>query len=110
MFSRMNLTIGFAMLLIGVAMQFFGFLIIEPAWLGNIIGWASLFFYFYTAIIVLSVVGARAALGIFLAGVLICLAGYFTGPSLKPSIKAFLDAHGINLATGYEPRSHRRGR
>lgn len=99
---------------IGLAMQFFGFFMIEPAGIGVIIGWASLVPYFMAAIYYLSYSSGekysiRNTALIFLAGLLVCALCYRINPGIRPSVKSFFERTGINLATGYEPRSHRRG-
>ena len=100
-----------AFLFVAVGMQFFGFFVIEPAWIGNIIGWASMFCYLYMALFCFRLfeikVAARNALLVFLAGLLICAACYVYAPPARPSVKKFFDSIGVNLATGYQPRKHR---
>jgi hypothetical protein len=101
-----------AFLFVALGMQFFGFFVIEPAWIGNIVGWASMFFYLNAALYYLRYAYGgkdawRNAALIFLAGLFICTICYFYNPALRPSVKSFFDRIGVNLASGYVPRRHR---
>lgn len=97
---------------IAFAMQFLGFFIIEPVWLGNIIGGASIYFYFMAATYYYAFAAGtknalRNAFLIFLFFALMSALCYFYNPGIRPAVKGFFDRLGINLATGYKPKEHR---
>jgi len=102
-----------AFLFIALGMQFFGFFVIEPVWLGNIIGWASMLSYVYAALFHLRVFygsegAARNTVAIILAGLLLCAVCFIFAPQMRPSVKSFFQSIGVDPATGYKPRTHRR--
>lgn len=98
---------------IALVMQFYGFFIIEPAWIGEKVGWGSMFFclmasaYFY-AYFAGTKNALRNTLIVLLAGLFVCTLCYVYGPQLRPSVKAFFKNIGVDPATGYKPRVHRR--
>ncbi len=97
---------------IAVVLQFFGFFVVEPAWIGNIVGWSSMFFYFNGALYYLRYAWgeqntARNTVAVILVGLLLCAMGFVFGPGMRPAVKSFFDSIGVNLATGYKTPTHR---
>ena len=111
--ENLSFAMAGAFLLIALGMQFFGFFVIEPLWLGNIIGWAAMLPYLLAALYYLRAFygtkdAVRNAALVFLAGLLICAACFLYAPQMRPSVKKFFQSIGVDPATGYKPRTHRR--